>query len=847
MSVTIEEARAFIEDATNSRREWLAAADRSWDELKKVNTLKVKKYGSRKNIKYPAWWSIFKIRQPLVLSRIGIPIGKDTTQDGSDNIGATAALLLERLATNLVKTFDFFDVLECVRDDALATSFGQARAYYERDEVKERVREYITPQQTEDGDVVFTNSAGEVIEQDDVYQDDDGYFILHNQVIDVENERVCLEHLLYKHVYVDPDIKRWNRCKRLAFELYFSAPEFKEVFGTRAYLDLPKPEDIRSAGADDAAPKRPSIKVFEYWDCYEKKVYWFAENGETFLTPKKSAYEDDSKDELAAEEEAANGLYDLEGFFPTPKPLILHSSTDCFWPVPEYHQIVEIFEDIHNLFGRMYALTKAIRGRLLFDNNVEGLHAALSEANEADAFGVPNLAQALQGVGGNLDAVVQYINVQPLIESLALVSQALDQRLISIYKLTGTSDLLQGQTDQTVRTYGEQQMKEKYALNQIEPVQRKMQEFVRDCYQLLCEVALKNFKEESLSKYIMPQTLPEDHRARYSAALGMLKQESKRFRVELETDSTISLNEEYDKAARTELVNTVTSALEKVAIVAENSPNLVAVNLHALKYLIQGMRQGKMFQNEVTEAIDNVIKQAEAEAEAQKNAPPPFDKDQALASLKAQELQQQAQIETAKLQSDSQLKLLQLQSQERIEAIRLQQEAALANIQSQIDGFKAQSDAAQSQQELGLKFEQIRADISQAQAEIQVKRDALLVEMQKAAGAQSIAEFTAMLDQQAQAFDAQIRSQETALKEKLGMLDEQEKLMTEARLQSEHELEKMRTKVETMVMIKEATKPAEQPPITIHMPEAKKTKKKIKVQRDAEGNITNLEAEDEQG
>jgi hypothetical protein len=326
----------------------------------------------------------------------------------------------------------------------------------------------------------------------------------------------------------------------------------------------------------------------------------------------------------------------------------------------------------------------------------------------------------------------------------------------------------------------------------------------------------------------------------------MLREDAKRFRVELETDSTIALNEEYDKAARAELVNILTTALERVSTIAESSPQLVAINLHAMKYLMQGDRQSKIFQGEFSEAIDKVIKQAEAAAEAAQNTPP-FDKDQATIQLKTQEIQATNQLEMMKMQGDQQIKVAQIQSQERIEAIRLQQEAALANMQSQIDTFKVQSDAAMSQQELSVKVEQIRADMAQAQAEIQVKRDALMVEMQKAQGAQGLAEFQAMLDQQAQSFDAQIRMQETALKEKLGMLDEQEKLMTEQRLQSEHQLEQMRTKVETMVMIKEATKPAEQPPITINMPAPKKTKKKIKVQRDSDGNMTHLEAEDEEG
>jgi hypothetical protein len=845
MTISIEEARGFIEDAKKSREGWLQLADSSWKELKKANGMKPNRFRSRRSIKYPAWWSIFKIRQPLVLSKVGTPIGRDTTQDGGDNIGATAALLLERLAKNLPKDFDFFDVLSCARDDALATNFGLVRAYYERDEVKQRVREYIEPQQDETGEMFFVNSNGKPVEAEDVYQDDEGYFIYHNQVIDVDNERVCLEHILYKHVYVDPDIKRFNRCKRMAFELYYSVPEFKEVFGAQAYFELPKPEDMRQGHAE-SAPKRQTIKVYEYWDAYEKEVYWFAENSQDFLKPKAYKPSDDYDEDEIAREQAANGLYDLEKFFPCPTPIVLNASTDEFWPVPEYHQLQEIFEDIHNLFGRMYGLTKAIRARLLFDSNIEGLAAALGEANEADAFGIPNLAQALTGVGGSLDAATQYINVKPLIESLGLVSQSLEQRLMSIYKLTGTSDLLQGQTDNVARTYGEQQMKEKYALNQIEPVQRKMQEFVRDCYQLLCEVALKNFKDESLDVYIMPQTLPEDHQGRYRAALGMLREDAKRFRVELETDSTIALNEEYDKAARAELVNILTTALERVSTIAESSPQLVAINLHAMKYLMQGDRQSKIFQGEFSEAIDKVIKQAEAAAEAAQNTPP-FDKDQATIQLKTQEIQATNQLEMMKMQGDQQIKVAQIQSQERIEAIRLQQEAALANMQSQIDTFKVQSDAAMSQQELSVKVEQIRADMAQAQAEIQVKRDALMVEMQKAQGAQGLAEFQAMLDQQAQSFDAQIRMQETALKEKLGMLDEQEKLMTEQRLQSEHQLEQMRTKVEMVTMLKEVTKPAEQPPITINMPAPKKTKKKIKVKRDSDGNMTHLEAEDEEG
>src|SRR5262245_45657848 len=115
MTLSIEEAKAFITDARKAREPWLKMAEKSWGEIKKRQQnhrlWSITPNSLRRRSRYPAWYSIFKIRQPLLLSRIGIPIGKDTTQDGNDNVGATAAICLERLAINLARSFNFFDVL----------------------------------------------------------------------------------------------------------------------------------------------------------------------------------------------------------------------------------------------------------------------------------------------------------------------------------------------------------------------------------------------------------------------------------------------------------------------------------------------------------------------------------------------------------------------------------------------------------------------------------------------------------------------------------------------------------------------------------------------------------------
>lgn len=839
MTLTIAEARSFIVDADKSREAWLTMAKRSWNEIKKRqknnNLWSITPNSLRKRAKYPAWYSIFKIRQPLLLSRIGIPICRDTTQDGNDTVGATAALIKERLAVNLAKSFDFFDVLCAVRDDFLATSFGCARAYYERTEVKEQVKERITPQKipgTEE--TAFVDAQGKIIESDDIGQDDEGFFIEHDQVVAVDNERVYLEPVLYSDVYVDPDIKRWKRCKRIAFADYYSRPEFVEVFGAKALATLP-PDTSQSihAGNDDAAPKRRTIKVYEYWDMYEQKPYWWADEGEDFIEPVQARRPDEEQE---GDDEARVGLYDLSCFFPCPTPLVTSQATDEYWPVPEYYHVIDIVEDIHQIFSRMFALTKAIRARLLYDSDVEGLQSALNEAAEGDAIGVANLAQALVGAGGSLENVVQYIPVEKLIQSLENMYRAFEQRLNCLYKLTGTSDLLQGLiTDPTQRTLGERQMTEKYAINQVAEPQRKMQEYVRDCYELITEMAIKNFNDASLDRYIMPVTLPKEHQGKYKQALGMLKEDWKRFRIELETDSTIALNEQYDKEMRRELVDTLTNAVERSANIAQTSPAMVAITLHSMKFLIQGMRQAKMFQQEISEAIDGVIKQAES-------APPAFNKDEAT-------LQAKTQLEQAKLSTSMQQFMIGLQSKERIEAgknqlkiFELQQKERLSAVTSQIEIFKAQIAGGKDKAALQLEYQKLSAAIAEAQTKLTIERDALGVELRKVVGDEQVKQFQLMIQQQTAPYEAQLRAQELMLEQMRIQADIHINTMENDHMTGEMANEQMRMALDAKQMMLDANKPPESP---IHMnvdARVAPIAKKVEVKKDKFGNVRKYKA-----
>lgn len=772
--ITMEEIKAFLDDAKEVRKEWLDMAQKSWREIKKqlstgartLQTESIKKKG-----RHASWYSIWRIRQAIVYSRLGVPVGKDTTLDGADPIGATAAICLERLAKNLAKTFPLFDILCTARDDLLITNFGTARVYYERDTIKEREKEYITPTPslTNPNDVIFIDAAGKEVLTDEIFQDDEGMFIYKNKLVDVENERVCIEQVLYNKIYIDPDITRYHRCKRLAFELEYSEPEFKEIFGAAAMSVLPAPDESKN-GTTAAAPKRRSIKVFEYWDLYANEVKWLPEDGSDFVKPQASSAPI-LEDEL--EEEERRGLYNLKGFFPIVKPMVINQSTDEFWPTPEYFQLIELIEEIHTIFSRIMALTRAIRARLLFDSNIEGLREALSEATDGDAFGVPNLSSALAGNGGTLEKVVQYIPLDGLLIAIEKAYIALEQRLNALYKQTGTSDLLQGLiTDPTQRTLGERQMTEKYALNQVQDFQMAAQNFNRDAYQLMCETALQNFKQSSLDRYILPETLEPEHRKRYPQAIQMLKDDPERFRIELETDSTISINEQYDRQMAAELVKVLTESIERVASTTANAPALTIIELHALKHLIQNFRQGKLFQAEITQAIDAVIK------EIQNRPPAPPSAETMAIQLKQKEIDINARLRAADIQS-----------KERQVMTKLGLDAQISRVKSQLDAFKMQSEAVENKEQRMLEYEKLRADITIAMLNLQA--EAQNIERELSVTAQDSTQRRAL-----EAYKLNLTEKQQNLENMLAILSEKEKWQTEERLQAEHELQKARETVQ---------------------------------------------------
>jgi len=295
-TITIEEVRQFITDAKKKAEDYYTLADRSWREIERRDK-SGKVYSENNNnlarrwTKYPLWWSVWNIRQPITLARLPIPTLKDT--QGDDPYGRTACVLGERFTRGILKTFEAFPEISASNDDFLVTNLGWGRAFYRNELCKEEEKIYLEviepePPMQNEGDPavqqappmppIFLMPTGEqVTDISQVLKDDTGHYILTGNEISVDNEEVYLEAGLYNNLIVDPDVTKWNKVTRLAYEYKYSYREFKDKYGQEA-LDTLVQADIEKHKTGTP------ITVYEYWDKQLGEVRWLAETSRICLS-----------------------------------------------------------------------------------------------------------------------------------------------------------------------------------------------------------------------------------------------------------------------------------------------------------------------------------------------------------------------------------------------------------------------------------------------------------------------------------------------------------------------------------------------------------------------------------
>jgi hypothetical protein len=420
-----------------------------------------------------------------------------------------------------------------------------------------------------------------------------------------------------------------------------------------------------NAKGDDADKESENdrAEVYEVWDKQTKKAYWLSRDFSRLL--------DEQDDPLK-----------LKDFFPCPKPMFATLANDSLIPTPDYEIYYDQARELDILTGRIDLLLNAVKVAGVYDSSVEGLPRLLSEAAENKLIPVSNWA--VFGEKGGLKGVVDYLPLDQIIATIQALYDARERLKTDLYEITGMSDIIRGASNPS-ETATAQQIKGQYASMRLGDMQKDVARFCRDLVRITAEIIANLFSPETIKQISTSDLMseaekqqaammaqagqPVDQKAMEKPSLeqvmGLLRNDMARcFRIAIETDSTIKVDQDKEKAARTEFLQASGAFIQQAAQIPV--PELQPLLMDMLLFGIRGFKAGR--------ELENSFERVQAELEEKRQQPPQPPPPDPNVELEAKRLEQEGQLGQAEVQlkaKELQLKEAELSQRGQLESMKM--------------------------------------------------------------------------------------------------------------------------------------------------------------------------------
>jgi hypothetical protein len=171
------------------------------------------------------------------------------------------------------------------------------------------------------------------------------------------------------------------------------------------------------------------------------------------------------------------------------------------------------------------------------------------------------------------------VMAKPLNEIIATIAQLNDRKdrvIFSIRDITGISDIVRGVTTAS-ETATAQQLKGNFAISRIQPLQKELEFWVRDLIRLLCELTVENYSVEELAqmtqlKIVDIKAIAQVEQAKLDALLNEAKA-----MTDPNNPEEVARLEQMNEQAKQTFKKTIKKPLEELkgyAITPEQIPEL---------------------------------------------------------------------------------------------------------------------------------------------------------------------------------------------------------------------------------------------------------------------------------
>lgn len=567
-----------------------------------------------KKEKFNILWSNIQLLGPAIYNRTPKPQVERRFKD-KDQVGRVGASILERAVTFAVDDKTFDPVMRQVRDDYLLTARGVARIWYDPTFGKDEEEQ-------------------ETLEFEEVYP----------------------KYVHWKDFLHQP-ARFWEEVSWVAFRSYLSKDAFKSRFPD---IDIKTVKFDKSSGqytqegsdsrkdADDNVKK---CEVWEIWDKETKTVYWLAVSTARIL--------DSQADPL-----------ELKSFFPCPRPIIgTHSNNSCI-PYPDFKFYQDQASQLDEMTCRRAGLVRGLKMMGVYDESISELDQLINESVESDLIPVKNWMQ-VQQMGG-LSGVMDFLPIEQTANVYTALVNNTNVVKNEVYEITGISDIVRGLSDAR-ETAAAQQIKGQYANLRLSDKQGEMARFCRDIVALMGEVIAEKFSPQTILAMAGVEEMEPQDLQYVQPALELLRNDSMRqFRVDIQTDSTVNIDEAGEKEARVEFTNMMTQWVDKIQQVGGVAPEVLPLMAEFMLFSARGFKVGRSLEGAIEDSL-NQLKEKVAAIQAQGPQPSP---EQMKAQAEMQNKQQELELKKQEAMVDAEIK-----KAESAAKIQMQREEAAAKLQ----------------------------------------------------------------------------------------------------------------------------------------------------------------------
>lgn len=706
-SPEVERYLAYITAYEKAFKKW---EDRTGKIVKRYrDDAKEYSYGNEQ-ARFNILWANVQTLVPATFSRLPQPDVSRRFRD-SDPVGRVASLLLERALEFEVRHYP--DYREAMKNSVQDRFLGGRGVAWVRYEPITSVQMPLSDDETGDDPAIIEGAGADQITDDAPLEQ-------------IDDETAPVDYVNWRD-FGHSVARTWEEVTCVWRRTYLSYAKLCERFGEETAMRVPldvSPEDTNSQSARMKSGQSQMNKqacIYEIWDKTTQKAVWLSKAVGELL---------DEKDDPLG----------LDGFWPCAKPLYGTTTTDTLVPVPDFIQYQDQANELDTISDRIDGLIKALKVRGVYNAEFKELQRLFTETGNNDLIPVKSFAAFAEK--GGLKGAVDIVDLTPIFQAMQALFQAREEVIQQIHDITGISDIMRGDTD-AAETAAAQGIKARFGAIRLRNTQDDVAVYATELLRLKAQVICKKFQPATIltiasasqllpdDQQVLPQAMslligrqidPMEWQEIVQRAMQMQQSVVRNFRIEVDADSLVQIDEDAEKQDRIAFLTTMSQFLQQAVPAAQATPELAPMLLEMMKFGISAFKAGKTLEGMFDSTMQQL--QQSLKAQAGKPKPPP---------VEIQKVQAESQARIAEKQAGAQIDMQMEQHKTQLEAAKLQQNGQLevlkAHLAQQTAEFEQRVQAQQAAQQTAM---EIHRDEMARQQEAQLERMKAVMEADKA-------------------------------------------------------------------------------------------------------------------